>query len=426
MWRQRVSGTRVAVTAALAGITALGMSACGVSSSGSSPGGGGKTAPKQITVGTLYASSGNFAASSMPQYEGLKFWIQQVNAGGGVFVKAYNKKIPVKLVSYNDQSSPSTAGTLYNQLITQNHVNILVPDFGSVLTAAAVSIAKEHKQLLFDATASGTSLFTKDNPYIVMAGIRSSALWPDPLIQFMGSKKVKRVAILYGANDFDGSQAATIKAGLAKQGVTPVYYQSTPTDTSTYSTLLNSIAGTKPDAVIELGYQNNDIAFLNALGSSGNKYKMVFTAFPGQLHSLLQKNVGTKNLSYVYSYGFPPQVSYSKVSIGMSTSQFAAKYAASHGGEVNFVNASGYATGLTVQSALANASKFTQLDMRNALTAQSGKLQTVLGKFQIDQTGAQTGYYFPLSQMVPGAGGTQIKVVYPTSSANAKALYPAP
>src|SRR5579875_1627550 len=55
--------------------------------------------------------------------QGLKYWANGVNKTGGVFVKAFDKKIPVKIVAYDDQSSTSTATTLYNQLITQNHVD---------------------------------------------------------------------------------------------------------------------------------------------------------------------------------------------------------------------------------------------------------------------------------------------------------------
>ena len=84
------------------------------------------TAPSEIKIGTLYASSGAFAAISMPVYTGLKFWVDQKNADGGVFVKPYDKKIPIKLVSYDDQSNTATAGTLYNQLITQDKVDILI------------------------------------------------------------------------------------------------------------------------------------------------------------------------------------------------------------------------------------------------------------------------------------------------------------
>jgi len=62
-------------------------------------------APKEISLGTLYASSGRFASISMPVHYGLKLWIDQKNAEGGVFVKAFNKKIPLKLVAYDDQSN---------------------------------------------------------------------------------------------------------------------------------------------------------------------------------------------------------------------------------------------------------------------------------------------------------------------------------
>ena len=76
-------------------------------------------APAEIKLGTLYASSGRFASISMPVHYGLKLWMEQKNAEGGVYVKAFDKKIPLKLVVYDDQSSTATAATLYNQLITR-------------------------------------------------------------------------------------------------------------------------------------------------------------------------------------------------------------------------------------------------------------------------------------------------------------------
>src|ERR1035438_5653969 len=80
----------------------------------------GTGAPKEIKLGTLYASSGRFASISMPVHYGLKIWIEQKNAEGGVFVKAFNKKIPITLIAYDDQSNTATAATLINQLITQD------------------------------------------------------------------------------------------------------------------------------------------------------------------------------------------------------------------------------------------------------------------------------------------------------------------
>ena len=105
-------------------------------------------APAEIKIGTLYASSGRYASISMPVYSALKLWAEQKNAEGGVFVKAFDKKIPVKLVAYDDQSNTGTAATLYNQLITQDKVDILVSDSGSVLTSVAVPIARDRKRAL--------------------------------------------------------------------------------------------------------------------------------------------------------------------------------------------------------------------------------------------------------------------------------------
>src|SRR5258708_36853198 len=81
-------------------------------------------APAEIKLGTLYASSGRYASISMPVHSGLKLWIEQKNAEGGVFVKAFDKKIPIRLVAYDDQSNTATPPPLYNQLITQHKLDI--------------------------------------------------------------------------------------------------------------------------------------------------------------------------------------------------------------------------------------------------------------------------------------------------------------
>src|SRR5712671_6618529 len=172
-------------------------------------------APAEIKLGTLYASSGPFASISMPVHSGLKLWIEQMNAGGGVFVKPYGKKIPIKLVAYDDQSSTATAATLYNQLITQDKVDLLVSDSGSVLTSVAVPIARDHKMLLIDQTGTGANFFTKDNPYIVLIADPVSSIWPKYLGEFIAKEGpalgIKKVAILYHTNDFTGTQAAAVK-----------------------------------------------------------------------------------------------------------------------------------------------------------------------------------------------------------------------
>src|SRR5579883_608478 len=168
-------------------------------------------APAEIKIGTLHASSGTYASISETVFTGLKIWVDQKNADGGVFVKPFNKKIPIKLIAYDDQSNTATAATLYTQLITQDKVDILVADSGSVLTSVAVPIARDHKMFLFDQTGTGASFFTPDNPYIALMSDPASNIWPRYLTEFLTKigpgLGIKRIAILYATNDFTGTQA---------------------------------------------------------------------------------------------------------------------------------------------------------------------------------------------------------------------------
>lgn len=384
------------------------------------------TAPAEIKIGTLYASTGPFAVASQGQYEGLKFWADAINKDGGVFVKAFDKKIPVKIVAYDDQSSTSTATTLYNQLITQDKVDVLVADFGSVLTSVAIPLAAEHHMLLIDPTGSGANFFTKPTNYLADVSIPSSQVWPVPLAQYLIQQKIKRVAILYSANDFDASQAATLKDVLGKAGIKPVYDHSVPTSESNYTILLHTIAASNPDAVLEFGYAPNDIAFLKALDQSGLHFPMVFTVFPGQLLDLMIKNVGVKGLSYTYTYPTPPLVKYDKVTYGMTTQQFVDAFKAAQKKEPNFLDCAGYNTGLIVQHMLDTAPQFNQTDFHTALMQMSGKTTTLMGPFEINANGAQLGEPFPVAQLQPKGGKLDVVVLYPADKATGKAVYPAP
>jgi branched-chain amino acid transport system substrate-binding protein len=386
-----------------------------------------KGAPDAIKIGALYASSGAFASSSMPQYNGLKFWVDQVNKDGGVFVKAFNKKIPLKLIAYDDQSETSTAATLYNQLITRDRVDMLVADFGSVLTSVGVPLAKVHKVVLFDPTGTAAKFFTSGDKYLVLTSLPTSAEWPDALAGFISSKKIEKVAIIYSSNDFDQSQAETLRNRLVKSGITPVYYQAVPSNTTNYSVLLHDIQATSPDAVAEFGYPNNDIAFLQALQSSGLKFKMTFTVFPGQLLKLLEENVGRNALYYTYTYPTPPLLRYNDVNLGMGINDFEKAYKEATGKDVNFLTVAGYNAGLIIQKTLETSKALNQSAFRQALGEFSGKVTTLDGKFEIDKDGAQIGEMLPVAQFVPkGSKQIEVHVVYPDNLKTADAIYPAP
>jgi branched-chain amino acid transport system substrate-binding protein len=388
-------------------------------------------APAEIKIGALYASSGPYASISMPVFDAFKLWVDQVNATGGVEVKAFGKKIPIKVIAYDDQSSTATAATLYNQLITQDHVDLLVADSGSVLTSVGVPIAKEHKQFLFDVSGTGAAFFSDDNPYIALMSDPVSTIWPHYISDFLadeGAKQgIKTVAILYSTNDFTGTQAAALKGFFERDGkVKVVYYQGVPTTTSNYTVLINNIAALNPDAVLELGYVGNDIAFLRNLQDSGNQFRFVFSIYAGTEKEEIEKNVGVSAMTNIFSYVPASNYEY-KPEVGMDQKAFHAawdkKYPPGSGVAFGANAIYGYMTGLVVQRTLETTKSLDQMDIHDAVFALSDKLKTLDGTFTLRKDGAQIGEVTPLGQLQPaGKDELNLVAVYPPDLANGKAM----
>ena len=390
-------------------------------------------APDAIKIGALYASSGPYASISFTCHKALDLWAEIKNADGGVFVKAYNKKIPVKLIEYDDQSSTATAASLYNQLITQDKVDILLANSGSVLTSVALPIAHEHKQLLLDQTGTAAKFFTPDNPYIVLTSAPSSDTWAGTLGYFLHDKAaglgIKRVALLYSTNDFTGAMAERIRSMLKDEpGLQLVYDQGTPTNTSNYTVLVNNIAATNPDAVIEFGYPPNDIAFLRAIDDGGQKFNYLFTVYTGNEFELLDRDVSKQGLQYVSTFLTAAQMAY-PVNFGLDKNQYRAAWDKRYGNEhLEFgVNAlAGYNTGLVIEKALSVADSLDQQALRSAIMSLSGNLKTLVGTFKLTPEGKQVGILQPVGQVVPAKDGLTLVPYYPDNLAAGKLVYPRP
>jgi len=320
---------------------------------------------------------------------------------------------------------------LYNQLITQDKVDLLVADSGSVLTSVGVPIAKEHKQFLFDVSGTGAAFFTEDNPYIALMADPVSTIWPHYISDFLndvGYKEgIKTVAILYSTNDFTGTQAAALKGFFERDNkVKVVYYQGVPTNTSNYTVLINNIAALNPDAVLELGYVGNDIAFLRNLQDSGNQFRFVFSIYAGTEKEEIEKNVGVGALTNIFSYVPASNYEY-KPEVGMTQKEFREawlkKYPAGSGVAYGANAVYGYMTGLVVQETLANAKSLDQMDIHDAVFSLSGKLKTLDGTFELRKDGAQIGEVTPLGQLqAAGKDELDLVAVYPPNLATGKAI----
>ncbi len=394
-------------------------------------------APAEIKVGTLYAGSGQMASASVPLHAALEMWAAGLNKDGGVFVKGFGKKIPVRLVSYDDQSSPQLAGSLTNQLITQDHVDILLADSTSVMTATAVPVAREHKQLLFDPTGSSPNFFSPDNPYIILTGLTVTNKYPRNLAEFaaeMPKLGVKTVGLLYVTADYTAIQAVALREAIGKiPGLKIVFDRGVPASTTDYAVMVNNAQAAGIDALLEWGYPANEIAFLRALQDNGIKFKLLYTNYGLTEQKLMQTNSVADQLPGSFALAsaasFPHKPNY-----GMTLEQFRDAFEAwvkAHGPantEFGFNALAGYQVGLVIERTLAEAASLDQLELRRAAFSLSGKLETLDGKFELAPDGSQIGLLNPLAQITDKLEGGEytFNIVWPQDVATAKPIYPAP
>ena len=81
--------------------------------------------PAEVLVGNPASLTGMFAGFGQGQVFGMKAAIDDINKQGGVYVKEYKKKVPIKLIVLNSESDPLKAATLAENLIVSDKVHFL-------------------------------------------------------------------------------------------------------------------------------------------------------------------------------------------------------------------------------------------------------------------------------------------------------------
>lgn len=98
-------------------------------------------APKQIVVGSSISKTGALAAFGVYQQWGYTAAVKDINKTGGVYLSKYGKKLPVKLILYDDESRPANVSQNTERLVLKDGVNALLSPSSPPLVIPAAMIA---------------------------------------------------------------------------------------------------------------------------------------------------------------------------------------------------------------------------------------------------------------------------------------------
>jgi branched-chain amino acid transport system substrate-binding protein len=102
-------------------------------------------APENILIGTSAPLTGMFAGFGQGCVFGAQAAVDDINAQGGIYVKEYDKKIPVKYITVDNASDPQKSGTLAEDLILREGVHMLYSvDSSPSIHIPIAEVAEKH------------------------------------------------------------------------------------------------------------------------------------------------------------------------------------------------------------------------------------------------------------------------------------------
>jgi branched-chain amino acid transport system substrate-binding protein len=225
--------------------------------------GGGGTAATEIVIGASRDITGPQAGfqayGAAPVY---KMWIDEVNKAGGIDVGG--KKLPVRLIEYDDASDTSVCVKNIEKLCTQDHVNFLLGPTGTAMLFAAAPIANKYKTIMLGSEGGATTMepLLANMPYVFSVLNYSNHFQLPTFVDLIAAKGAKTVYICF-MNDLHGAEYnLTMQSECGLHGITVLQAKSIPINIADMDPIVKEAKDMNPDVFCMFAYPNQNILFM--------------------------------------------------------------------------------------------------------------------------------------------------------------------
>jgi branched-chain amino acid transport system substrate-binding protein len=373
-----------------------------------------------IRIGMTVSSTGTFALAAQSGQRGVEIWVDDVNARGGIDLAG--KKRKVELVKLDDRSDKTTVPKVYETLIKEEKVDLAFGPFGSTLTSAAVNATETAGKFMVIWSASADSIYSQGYKYIISATQIAGSLLGQPGVRALHAAGAKKIAFAYLDEPFPASltQGAV---DLAKElGMEVTMNEKFAKGTKDFNILIQKARASGADAFYPTAYEGDQMTMARQLREANVDFKAVYFVYGSQPQFLQQAG---KDAEYVLSQTLLHDKINWKVTHGLNRAQMMERYAKLFPNAqytADFQTALAYGAGVITEEVIKTAQSLEAAKLKEAALKLNGKIVTVTGEYQIDDTGKQFKNEFAIMQNMPGGP----EVVYPPPVATAKVVYPDP
>jgi branched-chain amino acid transport system substrate-binding protein len=220
-----------------------------------------------VTVGAMLSLTGRFAVQGEQACRGLRLWVEDVNAAGGLPVGERGGSSRIRLLVHDDQSRVGTAAALAEQLVVDERVDLLIGPYSSALALAVAPVAERHGRVLWNHGGSSDAIAEQGFRSIVNL-LSPAGRYFDGLLDMLRveTPSARRVALLHGARGtFPRAVIAGTGIHAARLGFEIVLTAPYPPTEDGFRELIAQIAARQPDLILGVGTTEADLAFARAL-----------------------------------------------------------------------------------------------------------------------------------------------------------------
>jgi branched-chain amino acid transport system substrate-binding protein len=337
-------------------------------------------APEKILFGNPIALSGVYAPGAMmSQIRSYDLWAEDVNAKGGIFVKKYNKKIPVEILRHDTKSDLGTAVKLTEKLILSDKVHFILPPWGTAAHFAIAPVINKYKSPVVGITASSVKLreLAPTIPYLFIM-LNQPQEMGAALVELCKDLEVKTAAVIHHTDLHGIEFAGNVVPQLAVSGVDVVLYKSYPLGAKDLSPLLKNVKAANVDALIAFSYPPETFLITEQAKTIGLNPKL-FYATVGVAYPSFRDKFGANTVEGIMGAGvWNPKLPYPGVK------EWYDRYVKRWGAEPDrWGTAGGYATCEVMQKAIEIAGTLEPTKVRDVIAKE--KFDTVLGPVKFEK-----------------------------------------
>ncbi len=259
-------------------------------------------AAKPITIGFSMSLTGGLAPNGKAALLAMQIWAENTNVKGGLLGR------PVKLIWYDDQSTPSLVPGIYTKLLDVDHVDLVISAYATNMTAPAMPIVIAHNRTFLGLLALAVNSEFHYPRYFSIAPTGG----PEPKQSFSApffavaaamSPKPQTLAIVGADAEFPKNAIAGALAIARQDGLKVVYNQSYPPATADFSPIVRAIQATKPDMVFVASYPPDTVGMIRAATEIGLKAKLFGGGMVGLQSTPIKMQLGPL-LNGIVDYDF--------------------------------------------------------------------------------------------------------------------------